>query len=106
MICRGGVPACFLNVDRGSHFCRPRTRHSEAQWCDAHCRRYTLPSQSHFYMETQNAVAEPDEGGTMRVWSSTQTMDGVQQAVSRVLGVPAHSVEVGAHYSAFWVHTG
>ena len=63
-------------------------------------RRYTLPSQSHFYMETQNAVAEPDEDGTMRVWSSTQTMDGVQSAVARVLGVPAHSVDVGAPASA------
>ena len=50
-------------------------------------------------METQNAVAEPDEDGTMRVWSSTQTIDGVQSAVARVLGVPAHSVNVGASSS-------
>ena len=63
--------------------------------------RYSLPTQSHFYMETQNAVAEPGEDGTMRVWSSTQTMDGVQSAVARVLAVPAHSVEVGVFPLSF-----
>jgi xanthine dehydrogenase molybdopterin-binding subunit B len=46
-------------------------------------------------METQTAVATADEDGTVRVQSSTQTLDGVQAAVARVLGIPANSVTVG-----------
>ena len=57
--------------------------------------RYTLPSQQHFYMETQVAVAEPQEGGTFLVHSSTQTIDGVQAAVARALNTPAHDIVVG-----------
>ncbi|BDA47143.1 Xanthine dehydrogenase/oxidase [Coccomyxa sp. Obi] len=56
--------------------------------------RYYLPSQQHFYMETQNAVAEIGEGGTVTVHSSTQTLDGVQSAVARALGIQAHAVTV------------
>ncbi|EIE21740.1 molybdenum cofactor-binding domain-containing protein [Coccomyxa subellipsoidea C-169] len=56
--------------------------------------RYSLPSQQHFYMETQNALAEVGEGGTVTVHSSTQTLDGVQQAVARALGIKAHAVTV------------
>jgi hypothetical protein len=54
--------------------------------------RYSLPSQQHFYMETQCAVAEPAEGGGMIVHSSTQTLDGVQSAAARALGIPCHKV--------------
>ena len=43
-------------------------------------------------METQCAVAEPAEGSSMTVHSSTQTLDGVQSAVARALGVPCHAV--------------
>ena len=57
--------------------------------------RYYCPSQSHFYLETQNAVAQPEEDGCVRVWSSTQSMDAVQSAVARVLALPAHRVNVG-----------
>jgi xanthine dehydrogenase large subunit len=63
--------------------------------CHTLC-RYYLPTQQHFYMETQNAVAEVGEGGTVTVHSSTQTLDGVQQAVARALGIKAHAVTVGA----------
>ncbi len=59
--------------------------------------RYSLPSQQHFYMETQNALAEVGEGGTVTVHSSTQTLDGVQQAVARALGIKAHAVTVGVY---------
>lgn len=47
-------------------------------------------------METQAAVAEPQEAGTILVHSSTQSIDGVQSAVARALGVPAHNVVAGA----------
>lgn len=47
-------------------------------------------------METQAAVVEPQEGGTFLVHSSTQTLDGVQSAVARVLGTPANNIVAGA----------
>jgi xanthine dehydrogenase large subunit len=50
--------------------------------------------QEHFYMETQGAMAEPAENGTVRVHSSTQSPTGVQRQCARVLGVPMHAVEV------------
>jgi len=50
--------------------------------------------QEHFYLETQAAMAVPTEDHTMIVHSSTQSPTGVQKAVSRVLGVPMHGVEV------------
>ena len=55
-------------------------------------RRYSLPSQQHMYMETQCSVADPDENGGMVIQSSTQTLDGVQSAVARALGIPCHAV--------------
>ena len=54
--------------------------------------RYSLPSQQHMYMETQCAVADPDENGGMAIHSSTQTLDGVQSAAARALGIPCHAV--------------
>ena len=54
--------------------------------------RYQLPSQQHMYMETQCSVAEPDENGGMSIVSSTQTLDGVQSAAARALGIPCHAV--------------
>ncbi len=52
--------------------------------------------QEHVYLETQSAVAYPEEGGRMRVVSSTQGPTGTQKAVARVLGVPMAQVEVEA----------
>ncbi len=40
--------------------------------------RYSTPSQQHVYMETQSAVAWPDEDGMVHVWSGTQSIDIVQ----------------------------
>ncbi len=57
--------------------------------------RYTLPSQQHFYMETQSAVAEPQEGGAYTIHASTQTLDGVQAAAARALGIAAHNITAG-----------
>lgn len=55
---------------------------------------YSLPAQQHMYMETQTAVAEPGEDGCVKVWSATQSLDAVQQAVAAVLGVRFHQVVV------------
>ena len=53
-------------------------------------------------METQCAVAEPAEGGGMTVHSSTQTLDGVQSAVARALGVPSHMVTACKQRPSFY----
>lgn len=50
--------------------------------------------QIHFYMETQTCVAIPGEEGQMVLWPSTQSPDGVQDAVAGVLRVPMNKVEV------------
>ncbi len=63
-----------------------------------HCltqHRYSLPGQSHFYMETQVSVAEPLEDGCMRIHSGTQSLDAVQASVAGVLGEPFHKITVG-----------
>lgn len=54
--------------------------------------RYVIPSQQHFYMEPQTAVATPDEDGGMTVMSSCQGTDGIQGSVAGVLGVPWQKV--------------
>ena len=56
--------------------------------------RLSTPSQAHMYMETQAAVAFPDEGGSMKVVSGTQCVDMVQLAVAAALALPAHAVSV------------
>jgi xanthine dehydrogenase molybdopterin-binding subunit B len=48
------------------------------------------------------AVAEPLEDGCVKVVSATQGLDGVQQAVAAVLGVPYHKVSVGKWRSGVW----
>jgi xanthine dehydrogenase molybdopterin binding subunit/xanthine dehydrogenase small subunit len=50
--------------------------------------------QEHFYLETQAAWAERGEDGSMLVVSSTQHPSEVQNAVARVLNVPANKVVV------------
>lgn len=51
-------------------------------------------SQKHFYMETQTALAIPDEDNCMVVYHSTQTPDYVQSTVAEALGIPYHNVRV------------
>ncbi|TVQ93558.1 MAG: xanthine dehydrogenase [Deltaproteobacteria bacterium] len=53
-----------------------------------------IAGQEHLYLETQRARAVPQEGGAIRVASSTQSPYAVQKAVARVLGLPNHRVEV------------
>ena len=45
-------------------------------------------AQEHFYLETQTALALPEEGGTIRLISSTQHPSEVQAKVGEVLGWP------------------
>ena len=58
-------------------------------------RRYCLPSQQHFFMETQSCVVLPDEAGSVQVTSSCQSIDAVQDAVAAALNLPFNKVLVG-----------
>lgn len=53
-----------------------------------------LGGQEHLYIETQGAYAYPLENGYIKVHSSTQGPTAVQKSISRVLGIPMHSIEV------------
>ena len=49
--------------------------------------------QEHLYLETQAAVTFPAEGNGIKIISSTQSPTTVQRIASRVLNLPAHSIE-------------
>ena len=51
-------------------------------------------SQNHFYMETQTALAIPDEDGCMNVYTSCQAPDLVQMLISMCLNLPLHNIRV------------
>lgn len=53
-----------------------------------------MGGQDHFYLESQIAVALPQEDDSMRVLSSTQHPTEVQNLVARALGLLAHQVSV------------
>ena len=53
-----------------------------------------IGGQEHFYLETQAALALPEEGGAMFVHSSTQHPTETQEVVARVLGIAKHLVTV------------
>jgi xanthine dehydrogenase large subunit len=50
--------------------------------------------QEHFYLETQAALAIPEDGGSVLVHSSTQHPTETQEIVARVLGLAKHLVTV------------
>ncbi|MBU0934462.1 MAG: molybdopterin-dependent oxidoreductase, partial [Spirochaetes bacterium] len=50
--------------------------------------------QEHVYLETQGAIALPDDSGGVRVLSGTQGPSGVQNIVARILGLPMNLVEI------------
>jgi xanthine dehydrogenase large subunit len=50
--------------------------------------------QEHFYLETQAALALPDDGDALLVHSSTQHPTETQEIVARVLGIAKHQVSV------------
>ncbi|KAJ1293276.1 hypothetical protein BS78_01G055200 [Paspalum vaginatum] len=53
-----------------------------------------LESQYYFYMETQVALAIPDEDNCITIYSSTQFVEITQDLVARCLGIPFHNVRV------------
>jgi xanthine dehydrogenase large subunit len=53
-----------------------------------------INGQEHLYIETQGAYAIPQENNGLRIHSSTQGPTAVQRAVSNVLGIPMHQLEV------------
>ncbi len=55
---------------------------------------FELGGQEHFYLETQAALAEPGEDGSVFVVSSTQHPSEVQQVIGHVLRLPANKVVV------------
>ncbi|HEX7453964.1 MAG TPA: molybdopterin cofactor-binding domain-containing protein, partial [Polyangiaceae bacterium] len=54
----------------------------------------TIGGQEHFYLETQAALALPEEAGGVFVHSSTQHPTETQEVVARVLGIAKHLVTV------------
>jgi len=85
---------------RGDIIMTPRTQRSrdpEAAFkeCDLVVSgRVESAGQEHVYLETQGAIAYPDDSGGVRVFSGTQSPSGVQAIVARILGVPMNKVEV------------
>ena len=55
---------------------------------------YHTGYQEHAYLETQGAIAVPDENGSMTIYGSMQCPFYVQGAVARVLGLPLSKVRV------------
>ncbi len=55
---------------------------------------YRTGYQEHAYLETQGAIAVPEEGGAMAIYGSLQCPFYVQGAVAKVLGVPLSKVRV------------
>ncbi|CAL5089863.1 unnamed protein product [Urochloa decumbens] len=53
-----------------------------------------LSSEYHFYMETQTALAIPDEDNTLVVYSSSQYPEYAQSVIARCLGIPFSNVRV------------
>ncbi|CAN6309007.1 unnamed protein product [Urochloa humidicola] len=53
-----------------------------------------LDSQYYFYMETQVALAIPDEDNCITIYSSTQIPEVTQNVVAKCLGVPFHNVRL------------
>ncbi|XVF19559.1 hypothetical protein REPUB_Repub11eG0122000 [Reevesia pubescens] len=53
-----------------------------------------LGSQYYFYMETQTALAVPDEDNCIVVYSSSQCPEFAHDTIAKCLGVPGHNVRV------------
>jgi xanthine dehydrogenase molybdopterin-binding subunit B len=61
---------------------------------DEHLLQVKLNSQYYFYMETQAALAIPDEDNCMVVYSSSQCPETAQNVIAKCLGLPCHNVRV------------
>lgn len=55
---------------------------------------YQTPLVEHAFMETEGAVAYPDENGTMVVYSSCQAPHRDRMQIARALGMPENQVRV------------
>ncbi|XP_059314993.1 abscisic-aldehyde oxidase-like [Lycium ferocissimum] len=53
-----------------------------------------LGSEYYFYMETQAALAIPDEDNCMVVYTSSQCPENAHQVIASCLGVPQHNIRV------------
>ncbi|OIW04149.1 hypothetical protein TanjilG_00709 [Lupinus angustifolius] len=53
-----------------------------------------LGSQYYFYMETQTALAVPDEDNCIMVYSSSQCPESTHSIIARCLGIPENNVRV------------
>ncbi|MCT4557475.1 MAG: xanthine dehydrogenase molybdopterin binding subunit [Pelagimonas sp.] len=53
-----------------------------------------MGGQEHFYLESQAALALPQENGDMVIHASTQHPTEIQHKVAHALGVPMHAVRV------------
>ncbi|OMO77106.1 Aldehyde oxidase/xanthine dehydrogenase, a/b hammerhead [Corchorus olitorius] len=53
-----------------------------------------LGSQYYFYMETQTALAVPDEDNCIVVYSSTQSPEYTHDTIAKCLGLPGHNVRL------------
>lgn len=58
------------------------------------CMQVKLGSQYYFYMETQTALAIPDEDNCIVVYSSSQCPETTQGVIAKCLGIPDHNVRV------------
>jgi xanthine dehydrogenase large subunit len=50
--------------------------------------------QEHFYLETQSALAIPEDNGGFTIYSSSQNPNEIQRMTAKVLGLPQHQVTV------------
>ncbi|KAL3380634.1 hypothetical protein AABB24_001007 [Solanum stoloniferum] len=53
-----------------------------------------LGSEYYFYMETQTALAIPDEDNCMVVYTSSQCPESAHRVITTCLGVPKHNIRV------------
>ena len=53
-----------------------------------------LGSQYYYYMETQTALAVPDEDNCITVYSSSQCPEYTHATIARCLGIPENNVRV------------
>lgn len=80
--------------------CPPRTfRLGDVEQAWAQCAHITegraaTGGQEHVYIETQGAYACPEEGGRIKIYSSTQGPTAAQRTAARVLGLPMQYIGV------------
>lgn len=67
---------------------------SHCATADEHLVQVKLNSQYYFYMETQTALAIPDEDNCMVVYSSSQCPEAAQNNIAACLGLPCQNVRV------------